>query len=192
MYEKLRIHISILLPMVIFMTGPIVLKNNAVEPVVTYSGPQITHDLKAATIDRVGALEKFFEKYNSPLKGHANTFVEVADKYGIEYTLLPAISCMESSCGKKMLPNTYNPFGWGIYGNNFIAFNDFDEAIETVGKGLNENYFARGFDTPQKIAPIYTPPNHVNWLRGVNFFVGQINKAEVSNSILLASNLEMR
>ena len=119
-------------------------------------------------------LEKFFESYKSPLVKHSETFVKVAEKYGLDYRLLPAISCIESSCGKKLIEGSYNPFGWGIYGSNAIFFKDYDEAIETVGMGLKANYLDKGFDTPQKIAPIYTPPNHMNWLSGVTFFMEKI------------------
>ena len=147
----------------------------------------VTDAITAKQVDRVTTLENFFRKYNSPLVGHAETFVRVADKYDIEYTILPAISCMESTCGKFIPPNTYNPFGWGIYGSNFIAFEDFDEAIETVGEGLNKGYFSKGLDTLPKIAPVYTPPNHRNWLHGVTFFVEQINKEEVALNIVSSS-----
>ena len=128
--------------------------------------------------EKIEVLEKFFEKYNSPLKGHASTFVETADKYNIDYKLLPAISCMESTCGKRMIPNTYNPFGWGIYGDNYISFKSFDEAIKTVGDGLNKGYFSKGLNTVAKIAPVYTPPNSYNWRNGVTFFMNDMEKIE--------------
>lgn len=126
-------------------------------------------------VDRVEVLEDFFSKYKSPLKENAKKFVEVADKYGMDYRLLPAISCMESTCGKHLLEGTYNPFGWGIYGKNFIAFESYDKAIEKVGEGIHKNYIARGFDTVSEIAPIYTPPNSHNWAKGVNWFSNQID-----------------
>lgn len=125
-------------------------------------------------VDRVAALEKFFDKYKSPLRGHAKTFVEVADKYGIDYTLLPSISCQESTCAKFLIEGTYNPFGWGIYGNNFIAFESYDEAIQEVGKGLYKGYFSRGLDELHEIAPVYTPPSNGSWYRGVTYFSNQI------------------
>lgn len=129
-------------------------------------------------VDRKEALKKFFEKYNSPLKGNVDTFIYVADKYGIDYRLIPSISCMESTCGKFLIKNSYNPFGWGIYGSNVIYFKNYDEAISTVGEGLNKGYFAKGFDTVEEIAPIYTPPNHVNWKNGVTFFMNEISEFE--------------
>lgn len=139
--------------------------------------------VRSQQINKVRALEKFFDKYKSPLKQHSETFVEVADKYGMDYRLLPAISCMESSCGKNLIEGSYNPFGWGIYGSHAIYFKDYDEAIETVAKGLKSNYLDKGFDTPQKIAPIYTPPNHRNWLSGVTFFMDKIEPVEAVNGI---------
>lgn len=137
--------------------------------------------IRSQKVEKVVNLEKFFKKNNSPLVNHSETFVEVAEKYGLDYRLLPAISCMESSCGKYLIEGSYNPFGWGIYGTNAIYFEDYDEAIETVGKGLKDNYLSRGFDTPQKIAPVYTPPNHVNWLNGVTYFMNSIENISDNN-----------
>lgn len=139
----------------------------------------LTRELvRSEQIKKIRSLEKFFDGYKSPLKAHSERFVKVAEKYGMDYRLLPAISCMESSCGKQLIEGSYNPFGWGIYGDNAIYFQDYDEAIETVGKGIKSNYLDKGFDTPKKIAPIYTPPNHVNWLSGVTFFMEKIEKTE--------------
>jgi len=139
---------------------------------------EVTFDVEFKQVNRKEALEKFFEKYDSPLKSNAETFVKVADEYGIDYRLIPSISCMESTCGKFLIEGSYNPFGWGIYGDNVIYFKDYDEAIKTVGKGLNKGYFAKGFNTVEKIAPIYTPPNSVNWKNGVSFFMNEISKFE--------------
>lgn len=132
-----------------------------------------------ASVDRavkVTTLEKFFKKYNSPLINHAETFVLVAERYNMDYKLLPSIACMESTCAKFLINGSYNPFGWGIYGSNVVRFKNYDEAIETVGKGIYTGYVLKGADTPEKIAPIYTPPNHRNWLSGVRYFSNEIDK----------------
>jgi len=139
---------------------------------------ELTFNVEFKQVNRKEALEKFFEKYNSPLKSNAETFIKVADEHGIDYRLIPSISCMESTCGKFLIEGSYNPFGWGIYGNNAIYFKNYDEAIKTVGNGLNKGYFAKGYDTVEEIAPIYTPPNSVNWKNGVSFFMNEISKFE--------------
>ena len=159
-------------------------KNEPVDTSMSFIGREIDTGRE----EKIESLEKFFEAQKSPLKDDADTFVRVAEKYDLDYRLLPAISCMESSCGKRMLPNSYNPFGWGIYGKNAIYFKSFEEAIETVGKGISEKYVSKGLDTPEKIAPVYTPPNSVNWRNGVNFFIGKIeNPKLIDKSILFAS-----
>ncbi len=128
------------------------------------------------TVDRTEVLEKFLEKYDSPLTGQAEIFVKVADEKGLDYRLLPAISCMESTCGKFMIPGTYNAWGWGIYGDNVIGFSSWEEAIEKVGDGISKGYAQKGLDTPEKMAPVYTPPNPVNWRNGVRFFMNQMDE----------------
>jgi len=137
-----------------------------------------SYSVEYKKVNRRAALTKFFEKYNSPLVENVDTFIETADKYGIDYRLIPSISCMESTCAKVLIEGSYNPFGWGIYGSNVTYFKNYDEAIKTVGEGLNKGYFAKGFDTIEEIAPIYTPPNHSNWKNGVTFFMNEISKSE--------------
>ena len=57
--------------------------------------------------------------------------VDLAEKYGIPYNFLPAISVIESSGGREAYNN--NPFGWG---SAKIRFDNFGEAIEVVGRNL--------------------------------------------------------
>ena len=129
--------------------------------------------IEYAQIDRVEILQKFFRKYNSPLETSAETFVEVADKYGLDYRWLPAIAGVESTFAKFYIRENYNPFGWG---GGLIKFESFDEAIERVGKGLHDGYLAKGADTIDRIAPIYNPPYPQNWSKNVNYFVNQISE----------------
>lgn len=142
------------------------------------------YKISSIKVNRKQALEEFFNSYNSPLAQNAQTFIDVADKYGLDYRLLPAISCMESTCAKFYIEGSYNPFGWGIYGNNSIGFSSFDEAIETVGEGIYTGYVVKGADEPHEIAPIYTPPNHVKWLSGVRFFMNKMSEFEQDNVLV--------
>ena len=170
MFYTLKAVNSIFIPLTIVL----LLVTNAMVPAEISEPVNMGFEIGYKTVDRVEVLEAFFAKFNSPLGASSQKFVEVADFYGIDYTILPAISCQESTCGKVLIDGTYNPFGWGIYGDQYIAFESYDEAIEKVGKGLNEGYFAKGYDTLPKIAPIYTPPSNGSWLRGVTWFTNQI------------------
>ena len=83
-------------------------------------------DQKAAAID------SFFKKRSMPLEGKGKTFVLVAEKYGLDWRLLPAIAIRESSGGKAACG--HNPFGWGSCKlSNFVSY---EQAIEALGKNL--------------------------------------------------------
>jgi hypothetical protein len=78
------------------------------------------------------AIDSFFKGRNMPLAGTGMTFVLVAEKYGLDWRLLPAISIRESSGGKEAC--NYNVFGWGSC--KLHNFNSYEEAIEALGKNL--------------------------------------------------------
>jgi len=95
---------------------------------------------------RADKIDNYFKERNMPLYGYGKKMVEVADKNGIDWRLLPAISIRESSGGKHMCDN--NPFGWG---SCKITFNSIDEAIQTVGYKLNNLPVYKGKSTEQKL-----------------------------------------
>lgn len=120
---------------------------------------------------RVQSLQKFFEKHNSPLYPYADKIVAISDQYGFHYALLPAIAMQESGLCRKIPENSFNCWGWGIYGGKVTRFASYDEGIDTVARGLKKNYIDKGFVTPEQIMVKYNPSNHNNWLGGVQFFV---------------------
>ena len=119
-------------------------------------------------------IELFFRenRRNAPLADYSEKFVEVANKYNLDYRLLPAIATVESGGGKSNF-RSYNAWGWGNKG-----FTSFEEGIEVVGKGLKTGYIDKGRDTVEEIAPIYCPPNYKNWSKGVNQFMLEIERIE--------------
>ena len=98
------------------------------------------------------AIVKILQRYNSPLLPYANIFLAVSNRFELDPYLLPAIAGLESYFGNRLIPYTYNPFGWrgGLY-----YFPDYPTAIFTVGQALREKYIDRGADTIEKIGAIY-------------------------------------
>jgi hypothetical protein len=98
------------------------------------------------------AIDSFFKERNMPMRGTGMTFVLVAEKYGLDWRLLPAISIRESSGGKEACG--YNAFGWGSC--KLHNFNSYEEAIEALGKNLGgankitSRYYA-GKSTEEKL-----------------------------------------
>lgn len=78
------------------------------------------------------AIDAYFKDRSMPLEGKGMVFVLVAEKYGLDWRLLPAIGVRESSGGKAACG--YNAFGWGSC--KLSDFHSFDDAIEIVGKNL--------------------------------------------------------
>ena len=120
---------------------------------------------------RVKKLAGFLEFYHSPLAGLAAHLVESADKYQIDWRLVPAITGVESTFGKFIPANSYNAYGWN---NGLYKFGSWEESITHVTKTLAEKYVARGLDTPWKIAPVYAPPSKT-WAGNVAFFIKKLD-----------------
>lgn len=88
---------------------------------------------------RVEVLNRFFEEKQSPLASYSDYFIETADKYGLDWTLMPGISGIESSFGKRMPEGSNNPFGLER-GGRLISFATLYNAIDFEAKLLSEKY----------------------------------------------------
>lgn len=121
------------------------------------------------------ALDAIFESYNCPLAGLGRNFVKEAERNGIPFWLAAAISFQESNCGRKTpkaegFDETYNAWGWGVWGNNLRIFDSWTEGIEKVSKYLGDEFFSQGITDPCEIMKIYTPPSEGSWCNGVKYF----------------------
>jgi len=129
---------------------------------------------------RIGDLKRFFNRYDSPLAEHSATFIEVADRYGFDWTLLPAIASQESGFGKKT-PSCalYNPFGWTSTTSpcGYYRFEGFDQAIKHVAKRISElSCYARFKETKdiKELAKKYNSVSPDEWVKKVSFFQEKI------------------
>jgi len=105
-------------------------------------------------------LRNFLQKYNSPLVSFTKDFIKAADKYGLDYRLLPAISGVESTFGMQIPQNSFNAYGWN--GGNWY-FDSWPNSIYFVSQALKENYVKRGAREVWQIAPIYNPVTPASW-----------------------------
>ncbi|MEK7633280.1 MAG: hypothetical protein AAB437_00360 [Patescibacteria group bacterium] len=124
-------------------------------------------------------IESVLNRYNSPLAGESESFVKACIKYQIDCYLLPSIAGLESTFGKFIWPNSYNPFGWD---RGYMMFENWSEGIETVAKGLNKGYLNKGAKTVEDIGPIYS--ESPTWAVRVNFFIRQFEKEEEKLTLL--------
>ncbi|HSX39128.1 MAG TPA: hypothetical protein VLI92_00875, partial [Candidatus Saccharimonadales bacterium] len=114
-------------------------------------------------------------EYGCPnFEGLGANFVAEADKNKIPYWLIPAVSFQESDCGnitpKKDVLESYNAYGWGIWGENVRNFDNWDHGIATVSKYMSDRFYSQGITDLCEIMKTYTPPSKGSWCKGVETF----------------------
>lgn len=173
---KYKILITIITGLIfLFFTFPVFSKESGSSAVLSINNridEKTTKDLeiKRKTI----IIKNVLERYNSPLVDSASDFVKTCFKYDLDCYLLPSIAGLESTFGKFILPSSYNPFGWG---GGYIIFSSWSEAIDTVGRGLRENYLDKWhLDTVEAIGRVYS--ESPTWAVRVNWFINQFKKEE--------------
>src|SRR3990167_4385086 len=152
-------------------------------PIDTYKSsatfPKLETDVKTSD-SRPVIVDNFLTKHHSPMAGMGKTLVFVADKYGIDWKLLPAIAFQESNLGKKIPKGSYNAWGWAFYEGEAsgVYFQSWASSIDKVAAKIKENYINNGFDTPETIVAKYTSGNSPSWVFAVNFAMEEISNLE--------------
>jgi hypothetical protein len=170
-----------------FLLGLILLLNNytkstnsyAYQQTVAYAALPTTQNVLGATIiESNGAkaekIRQYLARYNSPLEPYAVDIVTAAEEYGLDHRLIPAIAMKESTLCKRIPVNSYNCWGFGIYGSKVTRFSDYREGIYTVTKALATRYKDKGLVTPEQIMTMYTPSSNGAWAAGVNHVMNQL------------------
>lgn len=101
-------------------------------------------------------IEKYLQKYQSPMAPYYQELLAAAEKYDVDPWLIIAIAQCESNLCKKAPPGSYNCWG---FENGATKFLSWEQAFNQVAKTLKERYLDLGLDTPEKIMPKYAPPS---------------------------------
>jgi len=144
-------------------------------PITFASLPRAAFEIKTAlaTQDaRPLVIEKYFNHYNSPMRGLGEYIVKVGDDYSVNPYLVVAIAQQESNLGKLMPPDCHNAWGWGIHSEGTLCFDTWKEGISTYVQGIAEGYHAYNLYTPDEIMTKYVPHSPGGaWAKGVNQFL---------------------
>ncbi len=127
--------------------------------------------IKAKEDDRAKILKSFLENRGSPMAQEAEELVEIADKYKIDWKLLPAIAGVESHYGQLIPAGSYNPYGWN---NGGAYFKNWEDASEHVASGIRTRYAQTGEVTPYRIGPSYAA--NPLWATHVSNYMYQIDQ----------------
>jgi hypothetical protein len=88
---------------------------------------------------RLSKLKKLFERYDSPAAALAGHFLKAADRYGLDWRLLPSIAIVETGGGKTAVNN--NLLGWNSSRKSFASAR---QSIYYVAARLAESKLYRG------------------------------------------------
>ena len=129
------------------------------------------------SVVKIKKLEGFLGLHESPLYPYARLIVEEAEKNNIDYRLIPAIAMNESTLCKNIHEDSYNCWGWVIYGNTITRFESYADAIITISRGIRKNYYDKGMSSPAAIMKVYTPssPDGI-WAKKIEWAYRQIDK----------------
>jgi hypothetical protein len=86
------------------------------------------------TDPRVQRLGTFFQAYHCPEPHHVDDYLRAADRYGLDYRLLPAISLRETTCGRTQKDNNL----WGYHPGR-MSFASVESGIEFLSRRLAKN-----------------------------------------------------
>ncbi len=126
---------------------------------------------------RAELVARFLKRYDSPLKPYdywGTVFVELADKYGIDFRLLPAIAMQESNLCKNIPEGTFNCLGFGIHERGTLAFTSFEANFDRAARELKKYYIDQGLTTPADIMRKYTPSSNGSWAESVNQWMAEM------------------
>ncbi len=163
-----KFFLILLLGFIIF-TNPVLADDKA-----SGSSAKFLVEQTSASDTRVKVLGDYLKQYDSPLIPEAKTFIKYADKYNLDWKLVAAISGLESTFGKQIPYDSYNGWGWGIYGDNRIYFKSWEDGIKTVSQGLRENYINKwGATNVYEIGRLYAASP--TWAQRVDYLMRNIS-----------------
>lgn len=158
--------------------------NPPVEITFQLAAPGGSAQVLSATVEagdsRTLLLESFLRQNKSPIAPFAGTIVAEADRFGLDFRLLPAIAMCESNAGKRMpKKDEYNAFGIAVYTGqqHGKAFSSWPHSISWVSQYVKERYYDRGIKDLREIGAIWAPPSvntGYSWTNCVESFMEKI------------------
>ena len=120
---------------------------------------------------RTELLRQYLNHYNSPLEQYVDLIVQMSDQYDFDYRWMVAIAMQESTLCKFIPENSYNCWGWGIYGDKVTRFKSYEDAIRRIAPQFKQIFLKDNHTKdPFKVMKTYTPPSDGSWAEGISQF----------------------
>ncbi len=141
---------------------------------------------------RAEIVANFLQRYNSPMKpyDHYGQFlVDVADKNGLDFRLMPAIAMQESNLCKNNNPGApHNCLGFGIHKRGTLDFESYEAGFERAAREIKERYVDIGLETPEEIMSKYTPSSNGSWAESVKQWMAEMKYDDRGKGITEKTN----
>lgn len=134
--------------------------------------PQPIRDPGPQADDRLLRLNKFFADTNCPLREVSADFLDAADRYDLDWRLLPSISIVESSGGKVFKNN--NVLGWDSCNRKFRSVR---AGIHVVASRLATSALYRDKNLDGVLATYNPDPEYVARVKSVMRKIGSAGTA---------------
>jgi hypothetical protein len=154
------------------MQGTVVAADNSIELPTTYN-TGIQSEIEKGDA-RAEIVASFLERHDSPLTPYdhyGRALVETADRYNLDYRLLPAIMMQESNLCKSIIPGSNNCLGFGIHERGTLTFESYEASFDRAARELKQRYVDIGLTTPEDIMKKYTPSSNGSWAFSVNQWI---------------------
>lgn len=97
------------------------------------------------------------------------------EAYRVPYDLCMAIAVLETGWFKSDIYLNYNNPGGLMQNGEPMKFETVKDGVKYFIENLYNNYFSKGYDTPEKIGPIYCPgPDRYEWIEQVNALMDEM------------------
>lgn len=136
---------------------------------------QIQTSIKTADA-RPEIIRQYLNKYGSPLEPYSDLIVQLSDQYNFDYRWLVAIAQQESGLCLHIPDNSFNCWGWGIYGDKVTRFDSYESALRKISPQFTE-IFLKGAHSkdPMEVMKTYTPPSDGSWANGISTFFDNLD-----------------
>lgn len=153
--------------------------SNFEEPVIFAALPSFDQQIKTSikiADARQELIRQYLAQYKSPLEPYSSLIVELSDQNNFDYRWLVAIAQQESGLCHHIPENSYNCWGWGIYGDKVTRFQNYEDALRRIAPQFTK-IFLKGSHSldPAEVMKTYTPPSDGSWAEGVSTFFDRLD-----------------
>jgi hypothetical protein len=115
--------------------------------------------------ERAAKIDAYFTKNKMPLAGHGMDMVLAAEKYDLDWRIIPAMAAREST-GGKFACKKYPENAWGWHSCKAGLGGSTENAIELIAQHIsgshpNTKRYYENKTSPKEILQVYNPPSVV-------------------------------